>query len=109
MMDEYMQVITTCDQKEAAQMIARTLLEKRLAGCVQVLGPLGSMYWWQGSLETAEEWLCLIKSKSTLYAEIEKTIKKIHPYALPEIIALPIFKGSKDYLAWLAGELEQKI
>ncbi|MBE0478046.1 divalent-cation tolerance protein CutA [Candidatus Aerophobetes bacterium] len=108
MTEEYIQVITTCEKKEDAEQIAKNLIEKRLAGCIQILGPILSTYWWKGSVERAEEWLCFIKSKKSCFADIEKTIKKIHPYEIPEIIALPIVQGSKDYLTWLGGELEEK-
>lgn len=104
-MEEYVQIFTTTEKKEDAEKIARNLVEKRLAGCVQIVGPVRSNYWWKGNLETAEEWLCLIKSKGELYAQIEGAIKDLHPYEIPEIIALPIVAGSKDYLEWLKNEL----
>jgi periplasmic divalent cation tolerance protein len=104
-MEEYVQIFTTTEKKEDAEKIARNLVEKRVAGCVQIVGPVRSNYWWKGNLETAEEWLCLIKSKGELYAQIEGAIKELHPYEIPEIIALPIVAGSKDYLEWLKNEL----
>ncbi|MFZ5559473.1 MAG: divalent-cation tolerance protein CutA [Patescibacteria group bacterium] len=108
MKKEYIQVFTTTEKREDAEKIAKTLVKKRLAGCVQILGPIGSTYWWKGNIDTAEEWLCLIKSKSTLYSKLEKAIKEIHPYETPEIIATPIFAGSKEYLDWLKNELKKK-
>jgi len=60
MVQEYIQVVTTTDKKEDADRIARTLVEKRLAGCIQILGPIVSTYWWKSNIETAEEWLCFI-------------------------------------------------
>ena len=71
---------------------------KRLSGCIQIIGPIISTYWWKGNIETSEEWILFIKSKKNLYEELEKAIKEIHPYETPEIIALPIVAGSKDYL-----------
>jgi len=105
MAEKYIQVFTTTEKKEDAEKIAKTLVEKRLAGCVQIIGPLTSVYWWKGSIETAGEWLCLIKSSKTLYGELENAIKKIHPCEIPEIIAAPIVEGSKEYLNWLSDEL----
>jgi periplasmic divalent cation tolerance protein len=105
-MSDYIQVMTTTEKKEEAQRIARVLVEKRLAGCVQVLGPITSTYWWQDQVESAEEWLCFIKSSRQLYPELETTITEVHPYDTPEIIATPIVTGSRDYLSWLAGELK---
>jgi periplasmic divalent cation tolerance protein len=107
MMDEYIQVFTTTEKKEDAEKIATVLVEKRLAGCIQIVGPIVSTYWWKGNLETAGEWLCFIKSKKTLYDELEKAIKEVHPYETPEIIAVPIISGSKDYLGRLNSELKK--
>ena len=107
-MEEYIQVITTTEKKEDAERIAKTLVEKRLAACIQVVGPIKSIYQWKGNLETSEEWLCLIKSKKTIYFELEKFIKEMHPYETPEIIAMPIIEGSKDYMNWLDNELRKK-
>ena len=105
-MEKYIQIFTTTKKKEDAEKIARTLVEKRLAGCIQIL-PITSIYRWRG-IEREEEWLCLIKSKKTLYEELEKTIKEIHPYEIPEIIAVPIIAGSDDYLKWLNNELKEE-
>ncbi|MDG4476105.1 divalent-cation tolerance protein CutA [Thiovibrio frasassiensis] len=106
-MNEYIQVATTVGSAEEAGAIATLLLEKRLAACVQVVGPMTSHYWWQGKIETAAEYLCLAKSRGALYSDIEAAIKEIHPYEIPEIIAMPIIAGSKDYLAWVAAEVRE--
>lgn len=107
MMDEYIQVFTSTEKKEDAEKIATVLVEKRLAGCIQIVGPIISTYWWKGNVEKAGEWLCFIKSKKTLYDELEKAIKEVHPYETPEIIAVPIIRGSKDYLEWLNSKLKK--
>ena len=101
----YLQVVTTTSREADAERIARTLLEGRLAACVQIAGPVTSLYWWKGVLETSEEWLCSIKTGEAQYAALEKAIRKVHPYEVPEIVAIPIVAGSKDYLKWLQGEL----
>ena len=105
-MTEYIQVLTTVEHKADAENIAKSLVEKRLAACVQILGPLTSYFYWQGKLDSAAEYLCLIKSRNDLFTELEAAIKSMHPYEVPEIVATPITKGGKDYLNWLAAELE---
>jgi len=108
MMEEYIQVVTAIEKRENAEKIAKALVEKRLAACVQILGPIVSTYWWKGTIERAEEWLCIIKSKKKLYEELEKSIKEIHPYETPEIFALPVVAGSKEYMKWLSNEVKKK-
>ena len=104
-MEKYIQVITTTAAKMDAEKIAAFLVEKRLAACVQIVGPVQSTYRWQGKIEQAEEWQCLIKSRQDLFGDLEQVIKQIHPYELPEIIALPIVESSTDYRQWLRDEL----
>lgn len=106
-MTDTIQVITTTDTKANAQAIARALVEKRLAGCVQIIGSITSTYWWQGEIETAEEWLCQIKSRRDLYEALEEAIQEVHPYDVPEILAVPVVAGGRDYLDWLDGELKR--
>ncbi|MEM3647815.1 MAG: divalent-cation tolerance protein CutA [Thermoproteota archaeon] len=107
-MSKYIQVLTTTGGREEAEKIARILLERRLAGCVQVLGPVSSLYWWKGRFEEAEEWLCIIKSREDLYEELEKTIRENHSYEVPEIIAMQIVSGSRSYLEWMSMELKKQ-
>jgi periplasmic divalent cation tolerance protein len=105
-MAEHIQVITTVEHKADAEKIAKILVEKRIAACVQIIGPVTSYFQWQGKLDAAQEYLCLIKSRDDLFAELEATLKSMHPYEVPEILATPVTKGSKDYLNWLAAELK---
>ena len=106
-MASYIQVLTTTETKADAQAIAHAVVEKRLAGCVQIIGPMTSTYWWQEEIETAEEWLCVIKSRKDLYEALEKAILEAHPYDVPEILATPVIAGSQGYLEWLDGELRK--
>jgi len=106
-MTGYVQIVTTAESKVVAERIGKKLLEKRLAACVQIVGPIASFYWWQGRIETAEEWLCLIKSKADLYEKIERTINEVHTYETPEILALPVVTGNRTYLDWLRAELQR--
>lgn len=100
-MEEYLQVTTTCDQRSDADTIAKTLVERELAACVQIAGPIVSIYRWQGKVEKAQEWICFIKTKRDLYAAVEAAIRSVHTYDTPEIIAVPITAGSEKYLKWL--------
>jgi periplasmic divalent cation tolerance protein len=104
-MAKYIQVITTTEKKEEAVKIARMLIEKRLAACVQVVGPVFSTYRWKGNIEQADEWQCLIKSRQDLFGKLAEAIKAVHPYETPEIIATEISAGSDGYLKWLHDEL----
>jgi len=105
-MNDYIQVITTTERKEDAGAIARWLVENRLAACVQVSGPITSTYRWQGKIETAEEWQCSAKTLRKLYEPVEQSIRRMHPYDVPEILAIEIVAGSQSYLTWLEGEVE---
>lgn len=100
-MNEAIQVSTTTATQEDAQRIAAALVERRLAACVQVGGPITSVYRWQGAVETADEWLCTIKTTRAAYARVERAIRQLHPYDEPEIIAVPLVAGSAGYLTWL--------
>lgn len=93
-------VITTIDTREHAEAIGKKLLEKRLAACVQIEGPISSSYWWKGEIETAEEWRCIIKTTVERYDEVERTVRSLHLYEEPEIIGLATTVGSLTYLKW---------
>lgn len=103
-MRKFIQVITTVSSRRDAEKISKTLIDKRLAACVQIGCPIKSIYRWKGKIETAKEWVCVIKTKKVLYKKVEKLIKENHPYEIPEIIAIPIIEGAKDYLKWLSEE-----
>ena len=101
-MTDNIQVLTTIDSKEEAKKIQRLLVEERAAACVQIIGPISSLYWWEGKIEEAREWICLAKAKSEDYQKIESLIKENHSYSVPEILAIPVSAGNKDYLAWIS-------
>jgi len=105
-MTDYIQVVTTVERKEDAERIARTLVEARLAACVQLLGPITSTYRWKGTVETAQEWQCVAKTRRDAYARLEEAIRGAHPYEVPEILAMPIVAGSAGYLAWLDDQTQ---
>ncbi len=104
-MSGFVQIVTTVETAADARRIATALLEQRLAACVQIVGPITSHYWWQGKMEQASEYQCLIKSRQDLFAAVEAAIVAIHPYQTPEILALPVVAGGSGYLAWLHAEL----
>jgi periplasmic divalent cation tolerance protein len=95
---------TNLPDRPAAEAMARSLVERRLAACVNILPAVQSVYRWQGAIEEATESSLLIKTSSARYAELEQAIKDMHPYELPEIIALPIQAGLPAYLEWLLQE-----
>lgn len=100
-MSDFLQVVSTTDKREEAEHLAHILVEEKLAACVQILGPMTSVYRWQGSVERAEEWLCLCKTTRACYPALEEKLRALHSYETPEIIALPITEGSRGYLEWL--------
>ncbi len=94
-------VLSTTGSKEEAQKIARALVERRLAACVNVVGPIESVYRWKGAVETAGEFLCIVKTTAAAVEGVLAAIKELHSYELPEVVVLPIEHGSKDYLTWI--------
>ncbi|HEY2838908.1 MAG TPA: divalent-cation tolerance protein CutA [Pirellulales bacterium] len=100
-MAEYLQIVTTTASQEDARGIAAALIERRQAACAQVIGPIESTYRWQGKIETAQEWQCVIKTRGALYPVVEATIRELHAYEAPEIIATAVEAGSEAYLLWI--------
>lgn len=105
----FIQVMTTTETKEEAEAIARHLVEEKLAACVQITDAVESTYFWKGNLECSREYQCLIKTREDLFTRVETAIKKLHSYETPEIIAVPIVKGSDDYFKWMNQSLAGKI
>lgn len=103
-MKPVVQIVTTTGTRRDAEKIAGMLIERKLAGCVQIVGPIQSIYRWKDRIESAEEWQCQIKTRGSLYADVEAAVKASHPYETPEIMALPILQISREYLAWLHEE-----
>ncbi|HVO80173.1 MAG TPA: divalent-cation tolerance protein CutA [Terriglobales bacterium] len=99
-------VLTTASSREEARKIARALVERRLAACVNLVPQLESVYRWQGTIEEAQEWLLIIKTTSSAFDRVRDTIKELHSYELPECISLAIDGGSPAYLKWLEESVE---
>ena len=94
-------VLTNCPSEDVAERIATALVENRLAACVNRLAPVRSTYRWQGKIERETEVPLLIKTTAARYPEVEAAIRALHPYTVPEIIALPVHAGNAPYLRWL--------
>ena len=99
-------ILTTAGSAEEARKIATALVEQRLAACVNIVPQVESVYRWQDKVETAREWLLVIKTSQKRYKAIEKAIRELHSYELPEVVSVAIEGGSKDYLKWLAGQVK---
>lgn len=96
----------TCDKKKEAAAIARELLRARKAACVSIYPRGDSLYWWKGAVEMSREYLLIAKTRASLLPDLISAVKAIHSYEVPEIIALPIVGGNRDYLQWLDKEVK---
>lgn len=103
-MDDTVIIFTNLPDRDAALKLARELVARKLAACVNVLAECTSVYRWQDAVEEAREVPVLIKTRASRYAEVEAAIRGRHPYELPEIIAVPVVRGFDDYLRWVADE-----
>jgi periplasmic divalent cation tolerance protein len=100
-------VLVTCGSRKEARKIARALVRQRLAACVSEIGvPVASTYRWKGKIESANEFLLLIKTTKKRFAAVRDAVRELHSYEVPEIIALPIAAGSRDYLGWIADSVK---
>lgn len=104
-MSDVIQVVTTTGSRSEAERIARELVQQRLAACVQIDGPMTSVYRWQGAIETAEEWRLTVKSLGTLFPRLEAAIRALHSYETPEILATQVVGVSEAYRDWLTAEV----
>lgn len=105
LMGDFVVVYVTVGSSAEADRLARALIEDRLAACVNHIKPVQSIYRWQGEVEQGEEELMIIKTKRDLFAPLERRVRELHSYSVPEIIALPILEGSEGYLKWLEEQL----
>jgi periplasmic divalent cation tolerance protein len=96
-------VLTTAGSESEATSLARALVERRLAACVNVVPQIASIYRWKGELARETEWLLLVKTVERRFPEVRAALRELHSYELPEIVAVPIAAGDPDYLAWLAA------
>ncbi len=105
-MTDFVQVVTTVSTRQDADRLARLAVEARLAACAQVLGPVSSTYHWQGKVESAEEFMVVLKSSAGLQERLRAALAAQHPYDVPEILSFAVMAGNRAYLDWMAAELE---
>lgn len=109
MSTDYIVVLITVPSKDVANKISDLLLEKKLAACANIVSSINSLYTWQGKMNDDEEALMIVKTRANLFErEFIDAVKSVHPYDVPEIIALPIIMGSKSYLDWIGAETKQE-
>lgn len=101
-------VLSTCASEQEAEKLARSLIEERVAACVNVIPGIRSYYRWKGTIETGDEYLLLIKSSRDRLAALRTSLEKEHSYEVPEVLALPVVEGSPNYLTWLQTCLEDE-
>jgi len=99
----YIIVLVTAKDKKQAQNIAKGLLEAKLIACANIIGGVRSLFWWQGKIDSSNEVLLVLKAPKALFKKIVTKVKSLHSYQTPEIISLPIVKGSEDYLKWISS------
>jgi periplasmic divalent cation tolerance protein len=100
-------VLTTAGSEEEARKIARHLVEKRLAACVNIIPQIESIYRWQGKVDSSREWLLLVKTTDERFPAVRDAIRELHSYELPECVVLNIEDGSSEYLQWLTGSVQE--
>lgn len=100
----YLVVFITTSSYDEARKIASALVDQRKAACVNIVPKVNSLFRWKGEIEEAEESLLVVKTRAELFPDVVSTVKSIHSYEVPEIIALPIVEGNPDYLTWLKEE-----
>jgi len=101
------QVQVTTPSKEIAVQLTKAMVQERLAACTQIIGPIWSTYWWKDELETDEEWLCLFKTTSERYARLEARIVELHPFEVPQVVALELTHALPAYREWIRSETAQ--
>ena len=103
-MEPIITITTTAGSREVLEKIGRHLLAERLVACIQVVGPIKSLYWWRANIEEADEWLGIMKSRKSLYARVEEAIRSLHPYEVPEIVAVELTGVFPAYDKWVRDE-----
>ena len=100
--------LVTCSSRTEARKVAKAVLKKKLAACVNIIGGLESHYWWRGKLETARECLLLVKTTRARVGRVAGAVKAAHSYEVPEVIFLPVVAGERNYLNWLGESVGDK-
>jgi periplasmic divalent cation tolerance protein len=105
----YRVALSTINDRDRAESLAKQLLEEHLVACVNILGPFTSLYHWQGDLQRDEEYLLIMKTVASREAALTARLQELHPYDVPELIVLPIVTGAPAYLRWLAASVEEQV
>ncbi|MDQ6742687.1 MAG: divalent-cation tolerance protein CutA [Candidatus Dormibacteraeota bacterium] len=108
MQDGYLQVTTTTDSEAEARKLAELAVQSRLAACGQVLSPITSVYWWEGKVENAQEWMVVLKTTAGRVDQLIDRLRAQHSYDTPEIVAVPIVSGNPAYLDWITAETTER-
>ena len=103
-MEPIITITTTADDREMLEKIGRLLLTRRLIACIQIVGPIKSIYWWKDKMEETDEWLGIMKSKESLYTQIEAEICRLHTYEVPQIVASEVCHVLPSYGQWVLAE-----
>src|ERR1700733_9430328 len=106
MKTQYIIVLVTSKDKKEAEKISQGLLEAKLIVCANIIEGVQSLFWWQGKIDSSQEVLLVLKTKKALFKKVTAKVQSLHSYQTPEIIALPIVQGSKDYLEWISASVE---
>ena len=106
MPSSFLIVLTTLPDRLHARRLSELVLKKRLAACIQQVGPIESVYRWKKKVERAKEYLLILKTRTALFPRLKKILEKNHPYSVPEIVALPFAKANSAYLRWLQAETQ---
>ena len=102
----FIAILVTAKDVAEAEKIGRTLVEQKLIACANILSGVKSVFWWQEKIDTSDEVLLILKTKKSLFKKVEKAVKSLHSYDTPEVIALPISQGSKEYLKWISDSVD---
>jgi periplasmic divalent cation tolerance protein len=104
---DFIIVLVTTKDKAEAEKISQTLLLEKLIACANIISPVASCFWWQDKVDRAEECLVIMKTRKSLFGEVQLRVKALHSYEVPEVLALPIVDGSEAYLSWMSSVLRQ--
>ncbi len=104
-MSSHIVVFTMVSDKKEATKIAQSLLKERLIACANIVGPVSSLFWWEGKINKANEFLVIMKSRKNLFKKLSERVKELHSYEVPEVITLPVTEGLPSYLNWLGASL----
>jgi periplasmic divalent cation tolerance protein len=105
-MSDYILVFVTTASSQEAEQLGKTLVEKRLAACGNIVQDIRSIFWWKDAIETEQEALLILKSRTALFPTIVNVVTSLHSYEVPEIIAIPVISGSENYLKWIDQETQ---